>query len=76
LRRYATEMREEDEALMRAVSAVESLMMGGGSDSEVERAMQKGGLPSAASGTAKAKAGLCRLNQVDPYPITYSLSNP
>jgi hypothetical protein len=20
--------------------------------------------------------GLCRLNQVDPYPITYSLSNP
>ena len=22
------------------------------------------------------KVGLCRLNQVDPYPITYSLSNP
>jgi hypothetical protein len=20
--------------------------------------------------------GLCRLNQVDPYPITYDLSNP
>jgi hypothetical protein len=20
--------------------------------------------------------GLCRLNQIDPYPITYSLSNP
>jgi hypothetical protein len=20
--------------------------------------------------------GLCRLNQVDPYPIAYSLSNP
>jgi hypothetical protein len=22
------------------------------------------------------EVGLCRLNQVDPYPITYSLSNP
>jgi Zn-dependent alcohol dehydrogenase len=25
---------------------------------------------------AGAVVGLCRLNQVDPYPITYSLSNP
>jgi hypothetical protein len=24
----------------------------------------------------KPVVGLCRLNQVDPYPITYSLSNP
>jgi hypothetical protein len=23
-----------------------------------------------------AVVGLCRLNQVDPYPMTYSLSNP
>jgi hypothetical protein len=23
-----------------------------------------------------AEVGLCRLNQVDPWPITYSLSNP
>jgi hypothetical protein len=25
---------------------------------------------------APPKVGRCRLNQVDPYPITYSLSNP
>lgn len=49
------EMREEDEALMRAVSAVESLMTGGGSDSEVENAMKKG--VSAAAGAAEVAAG-------------------
>ena len=25
---------------------------------------------------ASTTVGLCRLNQVDPYPITYGLSNP
>jgi hypothetical protein len=29
--------------------------------------------PEASGG---GEVGLCRLNQVDPYPITYSLPNP
>jgi hypothetical protein len=31
---------------------------------------------AAASLASNAEVGLCRLNQVDPWPITYSLSNP
>ena len=27
-------------------------------------------------GDLEDEVGLCRLNQVDPYPVTYSLSNP
>jgi hypothetical protein len=33
-------------------------------------------LACAVSKADSAEVGLCRLNQVDPYPITYSLSNP
>jgi hypothetical protein len=37
----------------------------------------KGAPPSRMAAAAGAGAvGLCTLNQVDPYPITYSLSNP
>jgi hypothetical protein len=31
---------------------------------------------TAASAAARTAAGRCTLNQVDPWPITYSLSNP
>jgi hypothetical protein len=34
------------------------------------------GEAAAADASGAAEAGLCRLNQVDPYPITYSLSKP
>jgi hypothetical protein len=34
------------------------------------------GLEFARQLLAKSAVGLCRLNQVDPYPITYSLSKP
>ena len=33
-------------------------------------------ITSADDFTVATTVGLCRLNQVDPYPITYSLSNP
>ena len=39
----------------------------------------RGGGGAGADGQGRSNArvvGLCTLNQVDPYPITYSLSNP
>lgn len=59
------EMRKEDEALMRAVTAVESLMMGGGSEAEVERAMRKGAVATAGGG-----GGIFKLKGLERRPET------
>lgn len=48
------ELREEDEALARAVTAVESLMMGGASDAEVAKAARAA--TAAVEGSAKTKS--------------------
>jgi hypothetical protein len=51
-----TELREEDEALARAVTAVESLMMGGASDAEVARAARAATAAAEARDSTSASA--------------------